>query len=79
MPGVSEELAEFGLGIYPGALPGAGLMEAAQSRGTRHLGVGPTLPLGGVNQATHHLDVAIARPTIEVDHCVICRHGRYLF
>ncbi|MBC7236953.1 MAG: hypothetical protein H5T69_14020 [Chloroflexi bacterium] len=70
-------VAEFGLGINPGARPDADLMEAEQSRGTCHIGFGHNLPFGGANRATYHLDLVMRCPTIEADGAIICCEGVY--
>ncbi len=78
----SSVVAEFGLGINPGARWDADLMEAEQARGTCHLGFGHNLPFGGANRSTMHIDVVLRNPTITlsddtVSSTVLCRDGVY--
>jgi hypothetical protein len=80
----SAIVAEFGLGINPGARWDADLMEAEQARGTCHVGFGHNLPFGGANRSTMHVDVVLQRPTITIEGnvgsgTVLCRDGIYQF
>jgi hypothetical protein len=75
-------VAEFGLGINPGARWDADLMEAEQARGTCHVGFGHNLPFGGANRSIMHVDVVLQRPTITIEGdigsgTVLCRDGIY--
>lgn len=60
-------LAEFGIGINPGALPNADLMEAEQARGTCHFGFGHNLEYGGNNSSVYHFDLVVRNPIIQVE------------
>ena len=70
-------LCEFGLGINPGALWHADLMEAEQARGTCHLGFGDNTAYGGRNASATHVDFVLRAPTIVVDGRTICEDGVY--
>ncbi len=75
-------VAEFGLGINPGALWDADLMEAEQARGTCHVGFGNNLPFGGANRSAMHVDVVLRHPTITAEghvgaDLVVCQNGIY--
>jgi hypothetical protein len=77
-------IGEFGLGINPGALWDADLMEAEQARGTCHVGFGNNLPFGGANRSNIHVDVVLRHPTITADgnagaDPVVCQNGVYQF
>ncbi len=69
----SNVLAEFGIGINPGALWNQELMEAEQARGTCHFGFGNNLAYGGINVSGYHFDLVVRNPTIQSDGKVISR------
>jgi hypothetical protein len=77
--GNASTLAEFGIGINPGARREEDLMEAEQARGTCHFGFGNNIAYGGQNKSSYHFDLVIKRPTIEVDGKEVCRAGKFLF
>lgn len=60
-------LAEFGIGVNPGARWDADLMESEQARGTCHFGFGHNIEYGGTNRATYHLDLVVRSPSIVLD------------
>jgi len=70
-------LCEFGLGINPGALWHADLMEAEQARGTCHLGFGDNTAYGGCNASATHVDFVLRAPTIVADDRTLCEDGVY--
>jgi leucyl aminopeptidase (aminopeptidase T) len=72
----SQVLAEFGIGINPGALDTSDMMEAEQARGTCHFGFGNNLAFGGMNASSYHFDLVALAPTIEVDGACIIRSGK---
>lgn len=72
-------LAEFGIGINPGARWNEGVMESEQTRGTCHFGFGHNVEYGGQNTSSYHFDFVVLRPIIEVDGRCICRAGQYSF
>jgi hypothetical protein len=74
----SQVLAEFGIGINPGALANSHLMEAEQAAGTCHFGFGNNLAYGGMNPSSYHFDLVVLAPTIEVDGTVVMRSGKFL-
>jgi leucyl aminopeptidase (aminopeptidase T) len=72
----SQVLAEFGIGINPGALDTSDMMEAEQARGTCHFGFGNNLAFGGMNASSYHFDLVVLAPTIEIDDTCIIRSGK---
>ncbi len=76
----SDVLAEFGIGINPGANWAEELMESEQARGTCHFGFGRNVQFrGGENKSNYHFDLVIQKPTIEIDGRPICVEGNYRF
>ncbi|MGI5915549.1 MAG: hypothetical protein ACOX9A_03765 [Anaerolineae bacterium] len=71
-------LAELGIGINPGALWNADVMEAEQARGTCHFGFGGNVSYGGQVASSYHFDLVIRHPTITVDGRVLCRRGVWM-
>lgn len=65
-------LAEFGIGINPGARKDADLMEAEQARGTCHFGFGHNIEYGGANRSSYHFDLVVLRPAITIGERVVC-------
>ncbi len=74
----SNVLAEFGIGVNPGAEWNQELMESEQARGTCHFGFGNNLAYGGMNVSSYHFDLVVRFPTIEVDGRIIFRRGEYV-
>lgn len=75
----ANALAEFGIGINPGALWYAELMEAECALGTCHFGFGHNIAYGGRNKSAYHVDYVVREPTIIVDGKTICAAGKYVF
>ncbi len=88
--GNAAMLAEFGIGVNPGARRDADLMEAEQARGTCHFDFGHNIEYGGANTSCYHFGFVILCPTIAADETdagtrtiasparVIARDGRFL-
>lgn len=74
----SPVLAEFGIGINPGALANSDLMEAELALGTCHFGFGNNLAYGGMNPSSYHFDLVVLSPTITVDGTVLMHAGSLL-
>ena len=76
---INSVLAEFGIGINPGARVDADVMESEQARGTCHFGFGHNVGFGGQNRSEVHVDLVVLQPTIEVNGKILCEAGKYLF
>lgn len=74
----AAQMAEFGLGINPGACPRAHVMETEMGLGTCYVGFGHNLAYGGSSASMVHTDPGMLRPTSMVDGRMICHRGRYL-
>jgi leucyl aminopeptidase (aminopeptidase T) len=72
-------LAEFGVGINPGARWKENAVESEQTRGTCHFGFGHNVEYGWQNTSSYHFGFVVLRPIIEVDGRCICRAGQYSF
>lgn len=68
-------LAEFGIGLNPGAELCGRMLEDEGCLGTAHFGFGSNFTIGGQNKVDFHLDFVFCQPTILVDNKLIMREG----
>jgi len=74
--GDKDRIAEFGIGINYGMKPTGYRIYDEKALGTAHVAIGDNADLGGVNEASMHLDFILHRPTIEVDEVLLMRKGK---
>jgi aminopeptidase len=68
-------VAEFGVGVNPGASRTDLILEAEKIRGTVHIAVGNSAYLGGTNDVALHVDFVIAEPTVWLDGKLLIQRG----
>jgi leucyl aminopeptidase (aminopeptidase T) len=75
----ARNIAEFSVGTNPGARLIGNLAEDKKLLGTVHFAIGDNKSLGGVVEATVHLDGLILKPTVIVDNDrVLVEHGKLM-
>jgi len=74
--GGKDRIGEFGVGTNYGIKPVGWSIYDEKALGTAHIAVGNNIHLGGVNEASIHVDFVLDKPTIEADNKVILRKGR---
>lgn len=73
---LGRHVAEIGIGTNPAAIVTGNILEDENVRGTVHVAFGSSAGIGGVNQASVHLDAVVRDPTIELDGRVVLDGGR---
>lgn len=76
--GDKDRIAEFGVGINSGVKPVGWRVYDEKALGTAHIAIGNNIHLGGVDEASIHLDFVLNKPTVETDGKVILRKGRFV-
>ena len=74
--GGKDRIGEFGVGTNYGMKPVGWSVYDEKALGTAHIALGNNVHLGGVNEASIHVDFVLDKPTVEVDNKVILRKGR---
>ena len=74
--GDKDRIAEFGMGINYGMKPTGYRIYDEKALGTAHVAIGDNVDLGGVNEASIHLDFVLHCPNIEVDDVLLMEKGR---
>lgn len=68
-------IAELGIGTNRGARVSGDVLEDEKAAGTVHFAFGNNMNMGGVNQASVHLDALVLRPHLVLDDVVILDEG----
>jgi leucyl aminopeptidase (aminopeptidase T) len=76
--GDKDRIAEFGIGINYGMKPTGYRIYDEKALGTAHIAIGDNVDLGGVNEASMHLDFILHRPNIEVDDLPLMEEGKFV-
>lgn len=76
--GQKDRIAEFGIGINCGAKPLGLRIYDEKSQGTAHIAIGNNTHLGGMNEASIHIDFILNKPTIKADKDIIMKDGESL-
>jgi leucyl aminopeptidase (aminopeptidase T) len=76
--GNKDRIAEFGAGINCGVEPVGWSVYDEKALGTAHIAIGNNIDLGGVNEASIHVDFVLDKPIVEADGKVILRKGRFV-
>jgi leucyl aminopeptidase (aminopeptidase T) len=76
--GAKDRIGEFGMGTNYGIKPVGWSIYDEKAIGTAHIAIGNNIHLGGVNQASIHVDFVLDKPTVEADGKVILRKERFV-
>jgi leucyl aminopeptidase (aminopeptidase T) len=76
--GDKDRIAEFGVGTNYGIKPVGCSLYDEKADGAAHIAIGNNTHLGGVNEASIHVDFVLDKSTVEVDGKVILRKGRFV-
>jgi leucyl aminopeptidase (aminopeptidase T) len=76
--GDGRTVAELGIGTNPAATLTGIVLEDEKIMGTAHVAFGSSAGIGGVVQASVHVDSVMLEPTIEIDGEVVVAGGRLL-
>jgi leucyl aminopeptidase (aminopeptidase T) len=76
--GDKDRIAEFGIGTNYGVKPVGWSVYDEKALGTAHIAIGNNIHLGGVNEASIHVDFVLDKPTVKVDDKVVMRRGRFI-
>lgn len=68
-------IAELGIGTNRGARVSGDVLEDEKAAGTIHFAFGNNLNMGGLNEASVHLDALVLRPHLELDGVVMLDEG----
>jgi leucyl aminopeptidase (aminopeptidase T) len=71
-------LAELGIGTNEKAILTGNILEDEKILGTAHVAFGASAAIGGTIQVPVHLDVVVAKPTVELDGEALVRDGELL-
>jgi leucyl aminopeptidase (aminopeptidase T) len=68
-------VAEFGVGVNPGArITGLTILDE-KARGTAHVAFGTNVSFGGTNTAGVHIDAVLRAPTVHLDGVPLLENG----
>jgi leucyl aminopeptidase (aminopeptidase T) len=73
--GNKDTIAEFGLGTNYAAKPIGLRIYDEKALGTVHVAIGKNVHLGGINEATIHMDFNLYKPMVKADDHVIMKRG----
>ena len=71
-------IAELGIGTNPAAMITGSILEDEKVQGTIHIAFGTNTGMGGVNQASVHLDALVRNPSVSLDGRTVIRNGKLL-
>jgi leucyl aminopeptidase (aminopeptidase T) len=74
--GKKDTIAEFGLGINYAVKPIGLRICDEKALGTAHVAIGNNVHVGGINDASIHIDFNLYNPTVRVDNDVVLKAGR---
>ena len=74
--GEKDRIGEFGIGTNYGIKPVGWSIYDEKALGTAHVAIGRNVHLGGVNEASIHMDFVLNKPSIEVDSKLIMKKGK---
>jgi leucyl aminopeptidase (aminopeptidase T) len=74
--GNKDRIAEFGVGINYGMKPLGIRIYDEKALGTVHIAIGNNTHLGGINEASIHMDFILYKPSIKADNTVVMKEGR---
>jgi len=74
--GNKDRIAEFGVGINHGMKPVGIRIYDEKALGTVHIAIGNNTHLGGINEASIHMDFILYKPTIKADNTVVMEKGQ---
>jgi leucyl aminopeptidase (aminopeptidase T) len=74
--GEKDRIAEFGIGINYGMTPIGLRICDEKALGTAHIAIGNNTHLGGINEASIHIDFILHKPTIKADKDLIMKDGK---
>jgi aminopeptidase len=76
--GEKERIAEFAIGVNPGAREPVGYIPLDEKiGGSVHIAIGMNENFGGRNRSNLHLDLVILQPTVFFDGAVILERGKF--
>ena len=76
--GSKDRIAELGIGTNYGMKPVGWSIYDEKALGTAHIAIGNNIHLGGVNEASIHIDFVLNKPTIKADKEPVMEQGRFL-
>ncbi len=76
--GAKDRIAELGIGANYGMKPVGWSIYDEKALGTVHIAIGNNVHLGGVNEASIHIDFVLNKPTIKADKETVMEQGRFL-
>jgi len=76
--GDKDRIGEFGIGTNYGIRPVGWSVYDEKALGTAHIAIGNNIHLGGLNEASIHVDFVLDKPTIEADNKVLMRRGKFV-
>jgi leucyl aminopeptidase (aminopeptidase T) len=76
--GDKDRIAEFGVGINYGMKPVGIRICDEKALGTVHIAIGNNTHLGGINEASIHMDFILYKPTIKADNTLIMKEGHVI-
>jgi len=76
--GNKDRIAEFGVGINHGVKPLGIRIYDEKALGTVHIAIGNNTHLGGINEASIHMDFILYKPTIKADNTLIMKEGHVI-
>jgi leucyl aminopeptidase (aminopeptidase T) len=74
--GEKDRIAEFGIGINYGMTPIGLRIYDEKALGTAHIAIGNNTHLGGINEASIHIDFILHWPIIKADKDLIMKDGK---
>jgi len=76
--GQKDRIAEFGMGINYGMKPIGLRIFDEKALGTVHVAIGNNVHLGGINEASIHIDFILHKPTVKADKGIIMEDGKVI-
>jgi len=76
--GGKDKIGEFGIGTNHNLKPVGWSIYDEKALGTAHIAIGNNLHLGGVNEASIHIDFVLNKPTIKADSKVVMDKGEFV-
>lgn len=74
--GGKDRIGELGIGTNYGIKPVGWCIYDEKALGTAHVALGNNIHLGGVNEASIHVDFVLNKPTIRADNEIVMEKGR---
>lgn len=74
--GSKDRIAEFGVGINHGMKPIGLRICDEKAIGTIHVAIGNNVQMGGVSEASIHIDFNLYKPTVKADNSLVMEEGR---